>query len=92
MIVCKFTEVGTSQPATLFEKEVVKCFCCDKELVECVTVTEIEKPEEKWVFKCPFCGEQSLTKKYKNKLFFNPIKCKLENVEKEGDTWVVKLH
>lgn len=91
MTTLKFEKVYNSQPKTEFTKENVKCFCCDKELVEFVLITEIVKPEEKWLFKCPYCGEGSLLKSVSNKMFFNPIKCKLQSVEKEGDIWLVRL-
>lgn len=89
----KITQViRPPQPETLFEKEIIKCASCDKDLVECVIVTEIEKEEEKWVFQCPFCNDSSFIRKYKNKTFFNGInKCKITSIEKDKDTWLVKL-
>lgn len=68
------------QTKTPHEHAIVKCACCEKELVD-IRVPEIPSITTYYIFTCPYCGEESFKIKFNKKVYFNPINCKVSNVE-----------
>lgn len=62
-----------------FKSEIVCCACCEKPLVT-VYIPEIPAGPMTYIFKCPFCKEESFKKTYDKKIWFEPINCFLFNV------------
>lgn len=66
-------------------KEDIECASCEKLLVRSIQIKDIKK-EMNYKFTCPFCGGKSFLKKFNYQAFFEPVLCKIDNIDyKEGE-------
>lgn len=69
------------KPKLPYETDIVKCSCCEKDLVK-VFIPDItlETPLV-YQFSCPYCGEASFRKTFHKKIWFDPINLKILDVK-----------
>lgn len=68
------------QSKTPHEHKIIKCACCEKDLVD-IRVPEIPSIKTSYIFKCPHCNGESFKFIFNKRVYFEPINCKISNVE-----------
>ena len=86
---------GAEEPLDKICKD-IKCANCDILLIKSVQLKDIpisetveinknllriNKKYYKYIFKCPFCDGKSFIETFNYKAFFEPINCKIVNIE-----------
>lgn len=69
-------------------REVIKCACCDKDLIELIVTTNGSNRLHKYQVKCP-CGQESFIKKING--FANILPCDNLNIKSVVTTDITKI-
>lgn len=80
---------GHEEPVTKIKQDIC-CALCELVLLKSVQIKEIPE-ENNYKFTCPNCGGKSFIHRFSYKAFFEPVNCLIDNIEREGDVWVVSL-